>query len=148
MPRPKFTAFISKTHTRVPCSHQTPTHRHNFFITQHTHLESYHIPLHLTTTMSLPRGGSRFFKAARSAVAWPTRVKVAPFSTPDIEQIPFWENGRLMTTFPRWKTESDLADAWSKRWSALLVDREDNTLDQPGMFLFECCILASVYFFA
>lgn len=85
--------------------------------------------------MSLPRGGFRLFEAVTSAIGWPTRVKVAPFSVPDREQIPApWEKDRVASTSPYWKAESEDVDAWSERCRALLVDDNDITLGRPSMF--------------
>ena len=139
MPRPRLTikASHSVPSTFINHHHQPPTQTHFFHHATHTSRVLYHsITVH--STMPLPRGGSRFFRAARSAIAWPICVKVEPFSTPDIDQIPFWEKTHLTTSYPRLQLDSDYADAWSERLRGYLVNREDNTLAQPGMFHSEC----------
>lgn len=110
-------------------------------IPQYTHLEPHHLALLVTATMSLLSGGSRVFKTITSAIKWPARVQVVPFSAPDMEQTPdFCERDRNGSTSPHCKVEKNIGNVNNTGLGVGFADHYNITPDQSGTYLLGCTI--------
>lgn len=88
--------------------------------------------------MSRSKANLRFLRAITSLLGWPTRVRLARFSVPDFESIPFLKYKDLTTTSSHhWNPELEDIGAWYERHRVPFADPNYYRLREIGMNLLE-----------